>query len=601
MAKLKETTIPAIFQLRAEKYGDRVCVAYKKDGSYTDISWNRMNKMIRDLAGYLISIGVKKGDRVGLFSENRYEWWVADQAILSIGAVDVPIYATNSSAEASYILKNSESKACLVSTEDHLERVLKAKKNLPQLKNLIIFDELSRKKKDVITLSDALEKGEANSGKSNIDKLIQSVKPSDLATIMYTSGTTGDPKGVMLTHDNFVSNCRNVFIDIMPFVDDSEIFFSFLPLSHVLERTCGYYCAVYIGATVKFAESIETLLEDINAVRPTMVISVPRIYEKIRAGILAKVADASPIKKALFNFAVSTAKKNLPFVCERKPRSGLFKVRYNLMDKIVLSNLRQNIGMDRIKFAISGGAPLSITDAEFFIGMGIEILEGYGLTETSPITNYNRPGEIMPGTVGRALQETTVKIAKGGEIQIKGPQVMKGYYKNPKATKEVFSGAFFRTGDVGEIDEKGRLRITGRIKDIIVTAGGKNISPQNIESNLKTSRFIEQVAVIGDKRKYLSALIVPAFEELQKWARKNNIEFIDNDELIKNDEVNKFIESEIEKYTKDFARVEQIRKFKLLNAEWTQQTGELTPSQKVKRGVIETKYADMIEGMYPGE
>ena len=489
MSKLVETTLPAMFQLQAEKYGSRACVSYKKKGVYTDISWDEMNRMIYNLASYLVSIGVKKGDRVGLFSENRYEWWIADQAILSIGAVDVPIYATNSSAEASFIIKDSESKVCFVSTENHLDRVLKVKKNLPKLKKIIIFNEISKGKKDIISLKEIFDKGDAVSKKTDVAKLINSVKPSDIATIMYTSGTTGNPKGVMLTHKNFVSNCMNVFRDLERYVDDTEVFFSFLPLSHVLERTCGYYCAVYIGATVKFAESIDTLLVDINAVRPTMVICVPRIYEKIRSGILSKVADASPVKKALFNFAVSTARKNLPYVCTGSQRKGLFAVRYNIMDKLVLHKLRTNIGMDKVKFAISGGAPLSVTDAEFFIGMGIEILEGFGLTETSPITNYNRPGEIGPGTVGRALQETEIKISEDGEILIKGPQIMKGYYKNPKATKEVFTkDGFFRTGDIGEVDEKGRLKITGRIKDIIVTAGGKNISPQNIENNLKASK-----------------------------------------------------------------------------------------------------------------
>ncbi|MCU0821638.1 MAG: long-chain fatty acid--CoA ligase, partial [Spirochaetes bacterium] len=453
MSKLMETNLPAMFQLRAEKYGSRACVSYKKNGVYTDISWSEMNRMIRSLATYLVSIGVKKGDRIGLFSENRYEWWIADQAILSIGAIDVPIYATNSSAEASFILKDSESKVCLVSTEDHVERVLKVKKSLPKLKQIIVFNEISKGKKDIIPIKEIFEKGGAAGKKVDIDKLIKAVKPTDVATIMYTSGTTGNPKGVMLTHNNFYLNCVNVFRDLSRYLDDSEVFFSFLPLSHVLERTCGYYCAVYIGGTVKFAESIETLLEDINAVRPTMVICVPRIYEKIRAGILSKVSDASPVKKALFNFAVSTARKNLPYVCTGTQRKGLFAVRYNIMDKLVLHKLRANIGMDRIKFAISGGAPLSVTDAEFFIGMGIEILEGFGLTETSPIMNYNRPREIAPGTVGRALQETEIKISEDGEVLIKGPQVMKGYYKNPKATKDVFTNdGFFRTGDIGEID-----------------------------------------------------------------------------------------------------------------------------------------------------
>jgi len=598
--KLKENTIPAIAQLRAEKYGDRTCCLYKKDGIYTGISWNGMNDMVRALANYLLSIGIKKGDKVGLFSENRYEWWVGDLAILSVGAINVPIYSTNSADEALYILENSESKACLVSTEDHLARVLKVKKKLKKLKKLVIFNETSQKKTDVITFAKALEAGKAFKNKTMLDKRIAEVKPKDLATIMYTSGTTGNPKGVMLTHDNFVSQAENIFSEMAGKITENDLFLSFLPLSHVLERTTGYYGPLYIGATVAFAESINTLLDNFKEVRPTIIISVPRIYEKLHAGILSQVSDAPGLKKAIFNYASKTAQKNLPYACANKPRSGLFAKRFNLMDKLVFSKLKTALGLDKLRYAISGGGPLSVSDAEFFIGMGIQILEGFGLTETSPVTHFNRPGKIKPGTVGHPIPQTEAKISDDGELLLKGRQVMVGYYKNPKATKEAFTkDKFFRTGDVGVIDNTGRLAITGRIKDIIVTAGGKNISPQNIENELKSSRFIEQVAVIGDRRKYLSALIVPTFDEIKKWAKKNEITFASNEDLMNNEKVNELVAGEINKFTSKFSRVEQIRKFKLLDAEWTQDGGELTPSQKVKRRVVESKYAKEIESLYP--
>jgi long-chain acyl-CoA synthetase len=600
MAKFKETSMPAIFQNQAEKLGNKACVAYKKGGKYVDLSWNEMNTIIHDLAYYLLSLGVKKGDKIALFSPNRWEWWVASQASLSIGAISVPIYATNSSEECLYIIGNSDSRLCFVGTEDHMKRILKVKPKLKKLKQVVTFHELGKPLKGVITLSVALKIGQGYKKKGEFNKRIAAIKPGDVSTLIYTSGTTGNPKGVMLTHNNFVSNATISLNEVKHLVDQNDTYLSFLPLSHSLEMTCGYYMPIVVGAKVVFAEDISKLMENFQEVRPTIIISVPRIYEKVHAGILAKVAESSGAKKAIFNWAMKMAAKNLPYQCKSKPRTGLFAKQFNLADKLVFSNLKKAIGLDRLRFAISGGGPLSVSDAEFFIGMGMTILEGFGLTETTPITHFNRPGNIKPGAVGTAIPQTKVRISDEGEILIKGPQVMKGYYKNPKATKEVFTkDGYFKTGDIGVIDDEGFLRITGRIKDIIVTAGGKNISPQNIENSLKTSQYIEQVAVIGDRRKYLTALLIPAFEAVGKWAKKNGIAYSGNKDLIGRDEVQKLIAGEIERYTKQYARVEQIRKFKLLDGEWTQETGELTPTQKVKRRIIESKYGREIESLYP--
>lgn len=603
MAKFKETSMAAVFQNQAAKLSSKACVAYKKDGKYVDISWADMNQMVRDLACYLMSIGIKKGDKVGLFAQNRYEWWVADLAILSVGAVNVPVYATNSSEEAEYVLNNSECKVCFVGSEDHLQKILKAKKKLKKLGKIVIFDEPAKKSKEAVQINEAYKIGQGYKSKSEFEKRLSAIKLTDLATIIYTSGTTGNPKGVMLTHKNFISNVNNTLDGgVRPYFTTDDVFLSFLPLSHSLERTAGQYAAITVGAKTAFAVDVSTLMENFGEVRPTIVISVPRIYEKVHAGILAKVADAPGLKKAIFNFAMSAAKSNLPYVCRDKTPGGLTGFKVRIADKLVFSKMKATLGMDRLKLAISGGGPLSVSDAEFFIGMGIRILEGFGLSETTPITNYNRPDHIKPGTVGPAIPETIVKISDEGEILLKGPQIMAGYYKNPKATKEVFTkDGFFKTGDIGVIDEDGFLSITGRIKDIIVTAGGKNISPQNIENSLKLSKFIEQVAIIGDNRKYLAALIIPAFEETKKWAKKQGIVLATNTDVINNDAVNKLIAAEIDKYTSQFSRVEQIRKFKLLDAEWTQETDELTPTQKIKRRVVASKYAKEIESMYPPE
>jgi len=601
MAKYKETSMGALFQNQVQQYGDRACVAYKRDGVYTDISWSSMNDMVMKIGWFLLSIGIKKGDKVAIFSENRFEWWVCDLAILSIGAVNVPIYATNSAEEAQYVLSNSESMACFAGSADHLEKVTSVKRKCPKLKNIVVLDEPKKKKPGVLTFNDALKKGASYKTKDAFDKRLKSVKLTDVATFIYTSGTTGNPKGVMLTHSNFVSNVNQIMDGISSYIGDGDTFLSFLPLSHSLERTAGYYLPMSIGAKVAFAESFATIQQNFTEVRPTVIVSVPRLYEKIHAGIVSKLSDAPGIKKAIFGWAMKVAAKNLAYVCDdRKVRGALFQKKYNLADKLIFSKLKDALGMDKMKFAVSGGGPLSVTDAEFFLGMGIKVLEGFGLTETTPVTNYNRPWLIKPGTVGPPVKDTKVKIADDGEILIKGPQVMKGYYKNPSATKEVFTkDGYFRTGDIGMIDSDGYLSITGRIKDIIVTAGGKNISPQNIENSLKASRFIEQVGVIGDRKKYLSALIIPSFEELRKWADKNEVSYGGNHDLIENEKVRQLIGEEIKEFTKSYARVEQIRKFKLLDSEWTQETGELTPTLKAKRKVIEQKYAKEIASMYP--
>ena len=603
MAKFEETSMGAIFQNRVEQFGDKTLILFKnKQGVWEEISWNKINEMVRDVGLYLISRGVQPGDKVALFSPNRYEWWVADLAILSIGAVNVPIYATNSAEESRYIIDNSDAKMCFVGTAEHMDKILSVRPNLPNLGELIIFDDLDKLPEGVVCIKDAMKAGKEYKNKDEFDQRLKPINIEDVATIIYTSGTTGNPKGVMLTHKNFVSNVNQLRAVDPEFLEGDHLFLSFLPLAHSLERTVGYYTPIFLGHKVAFAESTEKLLENFQEIRPTFLVSVPRIYEKVHSGITAKVSTAPPIKKALFNWAMGVAKENLPYFCEDKERTGMFAIKYNLANKLIFSKLKHALGMDKLHAAISGGGPLSVSDAEFFLGMGIKVCEGFGLTETTPVTHGNKPKKIKPGTVGPALKDTIVKIGEGGEVLIKGPQVMKGYYKNEAATKEVFTeDGFFRTGDIGEIDSDGYLKITGRIKDLIVTSGGKNISPQNIENSLVTSPLIEQVAVIGDNRKYLSALIVPSFAALETWAKENSIEFSSREDLVAKPEVQKLYEKEIEEQMKDYARVEQIRKFKLLTKEWSQDTDELTPTLKLKRRVVNQKFAQEIESMYPPE
>ncbi|HPC47071.1 MAG TPA: long-chain fatty acid--CoA ligase, partial [Deltaproteobacteria bacterium] len=439
MAKFKETSMGAIFQNRVEEYGDKTLVLWKNKGTWEEISWNKMNEMVRNLGLFLINRGIQPGDKVALFSPNRYEWWVADLAIISVGAVNVPIYATNSAEESRYIIENSDSKMCFVGTKEHMEKILQVKPKLPNLGEIILFDDLSPLPEGVVSLKDAYKEGMAYTKKDDFDQRLIPINMDDVATIIYTSGTTGNPKGVMLTHRNFVSNVNQLNAVDPEFLTGDHTFLSFLPLAHSLERTVGYYCPIFLGHKVAFAESTEKLLENFQEIRPTFLVSVPRIYEKVHAGITSKVAGAPPVKKALFNWAMDVARENLPYICEDRPRTGWFAIKYKIADKLIFSKLRAALGMDRLVAAMSGGGPLSVSDAEFFLGMGIKVLEGYGLTETTPVTNGNKPKKIKPGTVGPAVKDTIIKISPDGEILIKGPQVMKGYYKNPEATKEAFT------------------------------------------------------------------------------------------------------------------------------------------------------------------
>jgi long-chain acyl-CoA synthetase len=608
MTQFKENNIAAVFQNKAARYREKAYAMYRKGGEggpYTDISWSEMNEMVKGLSYYLLSRGVEKGDRIAIFSDNRYEWHVAALAINSIGAVDVPIYATNSTEEAEFILADSSATICLCGSVDQLERVLKVRDNLTDLKEYIVFDDYSGGAEGVKTFTQSLAEGKANPAEDEFVNRLNSIQSDDLSTLLYTSGTTGDPKGVMLTHNNLYSNVENTLHDMVdkktgkPLLTEDDLFLSFLPLSHSLERTAGFHGALTRGAKTAFAVNINTLLDDFVEVRPTIIISVPRIYEKVHAGILANIAGSSALKKVFFNFATKQARLNIDKVCKDQEINSF---KYKLADKLVFSTLKETLGMDRLRFAISGGAPLSQDDCEFFVGMGFKILEGFGLTETSPITHFNRPWHMKPGTVGLPIKNTEARISADGELLIKGPQVMAGYYKNKEATEEVMTpDGFFKTGDMGEIDEEGFLKITGRIKDIIVTAGGKNISPQNIENSVKGSRFVEQIAIIGDRRRFLSALIVPAFPELEAWAKQQGISFTDSSALLTNPQVLDLYRKEIDEHTTQFARVEQIRQFTLIKAEWSQETGELTPTQKIKRKVVSEKYAPQIDAMYDVE
>jgi len=593
-----EKSIAGIFHNRAEKYQYEPCVRYKKEGRYTDISWKEMQRMVTNLGLGLISLGVEKDDIVTIFSENCWQWLVADLASLSIGAADAPIYATNSGEEAAYIINDSGSRFLFVSDQDHLNRVLGVKSTLKGLKKIITFDPISAGDKDIISLDEVIKLGEEYKDKKSFDERLLSIEPEALATLIYTSGTTGPPKGVMLTHANLTANILQCYAS-HPIIGHQDVALTLLPWSHSLGRTVSVYLMLHIGAILSLAESFGTVMENMTEIRPTLMVSVPRLFEKIHAGIFSKVEKASPTKKKLFFWAVDVAMRAVDYRVQRKSMPWSLKIQYDLAESLIYSKLRHALGMDRIRIFINGGGALAVDIDRFFNGIGVNLHNGYGLTETSPVTNVNTFEVFEFGSVGPSLPDTQVKIAEDGEILIKGPQVMKGYFNKPDDTKATFTAdGWFMTGDIGRLDERGCLYITDRKKDIIITAGGKNVAPQNIENTLVTDPFIEQAIVIGEGRKYLSALIIPNFSELISYAKNQGIPFDDKADLIRKPEIVSFFDEKIKTLMKDYARVEQIRKFTLLPREFSIESGELTPTLKIKRKIINQNFAGEIEAMY---
>ncbi len=596
---MKYQSLAQMFYTTCQTYPDKVGMMFKKGGSYQSIRYKEIEATVTRLANGLAALGVQKGDKVVLLSENRVEWSWSDYAILSNGAATVPIYPTLLAPHIKFITNNSDAKVVIVSNDHQLSKVLEVLDELPQVEHLVIIDPGELKHDKLLTFQELQDKGEAflKANPDEIKNRIQSTQADDLATIIYTSGTTGEPKGVMLTHGNFLSNIE-ASLRALPITPD-EIFLSFLPLSHVFERMVGHFLATYQGCTVAYAESIETVPQNLLEVRPTLMASVPRFFEKVYGRVMESLEAGSALKKSLFMWAVGVGKEALKYKQNGKPiPGGLFALKYKLADKLVFSKLKERVG-GRIKFFVSGGAPLSKEIGEFFGSADLLILEGYGLTETSPVISVNRLEKFKFGSVGLPLDNVEVKIAEDGEILCKGPNVMQGYYKNEAATKEAIDeDGWFHTGDIGIIDEDGFLVITDRKKNLIVTAGGKNVAPQPIENLLITSQYIEQAVVIGDKRKFISALIVPNLDALKAFAQERGITYQSTRELLDHPEVNKLIRQEIDNVSKDLARYETIKKFALIEEPFTIESGELTPTLKVKRRVVEERYKDIIDKMY---
>jgi long-chain acyl-CoA synthetase len=574
----------------------------KRGDAWHDISSAEFRRAVEELSMGLRALGVERGERVGILSENRPEWAFADLATLAAAAVDAPIYATLTAPQVLYILNDSEAKVLFVSTPAQARKVQEIRAQAPHLQHVIRMEEMpADAAAGTISIDEVREQGRPalQADPDAVRKRAAEVKETDLATLIYTSGTTGDPKGVMLTHRNLVSNTVGSS-QVFSAMGKDDVALSFLPLCHVFERMSGHYLMLLQGCSIAYAESVEKVPANMVEVRPTVMCSVPRLYEKMYARVHEKVASDPPMRQKIFRWAVGVGRETFRHQIEHRTPSLLLRAQFAIADKLVFSKIKERTG-GRLRLFVSGGAPLAREIAEFFGAAGLLILEGYGLTETSPVITVNRPDAIKPGSVGLPIKDVEVKIAADGEILTRGPHVMKGYFKKPDATAEAIDPeGWFHTGDIGVIDERGFLTITDRKKDIIVTSGGKNIAPQPIERLLKSSPLVGEVVMIGDRRNFPAALVIPAFEALEKWARDKGLGFSSREELIARPEVVALYDQTVKELIGHLAQFERIKKIALLPREFSIETGELTPKLSVKRRVVEQKYKDVIDRLYEG-
>ena len=543
------------------------------------------------LAGGLEKLGIGRGDRVMLLSDNRPEWHMVDLAVVDLGGVDTPVYGTLNPAQVAYQAKDSGAKAAIVENPDQMAKFLEIKEECPDLEHLIQIEGPTAA--GVVAMDEVIDSGASGDSGDLFWQRADQVKPDDVLTLIYTSGTTGNPKGVTLTHDNLVSNV--LASSYRATLEPADLALEFLPLCHVFERMLGY---LYMyGAVNKAYCSVYHIGDLVAEIKPTVFAGVPRFYEKVYDKIMDKVNHAPPVRRALFNWALGQGRNAYPKVLAGETPGGFG---YGLADKLVLSKVREGLG-GRVRFCVSGGAPLPVFVNEFFQSIGVQILEGYGLTETSPVIAVNgvSPNMTRIGTVGKPIREVEVKIADDGELCVKGPNVMTGYWNLPEKTGEVFDeDGYFLTGDIAEIDADGFVKITDRKKDLIVTAGGKNVAPQPIENELKRSPLIDNAVLIGDRRPYIIALISPNQEELESWASDKGIAYDSIEELTKHPDLVAGYAKMISDTNKDLARYEQIKKHIVLPLMLSIEGGHLTPTLKVKRRVVEKDYSELVESMY---
>ena len=594
MGKMTYEHLGMMIMDKVQTYSENKALQFQENNAWKSLSYGKFGRQIQSLAAALIKAGIQRGQTVAIYSANRYEWAVTDFACILIGAISVPIYATNTRDQARYIIEESGIKLIFVGDETQYRNCAFMQSEGIELQIVSYNREIDIDPSSSTYFTNFIAVEDDPQAELEIENRMKAIQQDDTSTIIYTSGTTGNPKGVMLTHANLFHQLACVDANFN--VTNLDTSLCFLPLSHVYERMWSYY-VYYKGAVQTYLEDPKRVIETMQEVKPTAMVSVPRLYEKIYATVMNRQEGASFLKKLLFNQALKTGTDYNTRLHKGRSISMGLQLKYKLFDKLVLSKVRNIVGGEK-NFFSAGGAPLEKSIEEFFFSCGLLICEGYGLTETAPMISYNTPSHFKFGTVGKIVPNCEVRIAEKGEIQVKGPQVMKGYFNNPEATSEVIIDGWLKTGDVGEFDEEGYLKITDRIKDLIITSGGKNIAPLHIETLIGKDFFIDQIVAIGDKRRFVSALIVPAFEGLEIWAKKEGLTYANTEELTQHPKVLELYRNRINSNSDPLAHYETIKKFILLPEPFTVEGGEITPTLKIKRKNINQKYKALIDTMY---
>jgi len=606
MHDMRESTgtidsVPDLFFSQAEKYGGRTAMRTKEFGVWREIGWDEYARSVREVAGGLLALGHEPGERVALISENRPEFLYIDLGIQTVAGITTAIYTTNAASEVHYILDHSEARFYFVEDQEQLDKALEVIDTLPRLEKIIVIDMTGLRgfrHAKVMSFNEFVETGRVYNTEHPevLSRRLDAIKTDDPALIVYTSGTTGPPKGAMLSHGNILWTVDSLGKSNRIYETDEVL--SYLPLSHIAERVMTVFNGIHFGYTINFIENLDTVTDNMREVSPTVIFGVPRIWEKYHSAVLLRMKDATLFKRIMFNIALTVGNQ---YVKQKFSPSGVtfpMGIAYAFFNFVVFRKLRERLGMERARLVISGAAPISPVVLEFFHAIGVPIREVYGQTEDSGPATIHHEKDIKLGTVGKPLPGVEIDIADDGEILVKGGNVFLGYFKNPEATEEALEDGWLHTGDVGVIDYQGYLMITDRKKDILITAGGKNIAPQFIENKLKSSPYINDAIVIGERKKYLTALILIDEENVTKYAQEKRIPFTTYANLSKNPEIFKLIHLEVERVNGDLAQVETIKKFTILDKRLDQEDGELTPTMKVKRKKISEMYGDIIEKMY---
>ncbi len=600
----KFSNIPALFRETSARLSDKTAMRKKELGIWNDITWNEYYETSRSLAAAFLHFGLEKGQCVSIIGENCPEWVFADMGIIMAGGVSVGIYTTNSAEQCQYVIDNSESVFLFVENEEQLDKWLAVRDELPRLKKVIFWDDKGlRDFKDpmVMSFGEFVEKGREvlPDYQDKIDKICGELSEDDPAILVYTSGTTGQPKGAILSHRNLTWMAATIAeMDPEMDINENENVVSFLPLCHIFERLFSVFIHVKVGYQVNFVEGPDTVMENIQEISPSVGYAVPRIWEKYYSAVFIKMSDATRFKKLAYFYSLQVCMKYTERKFAGQEVSGGLRLLWFLSQKLVFNKLRERLGLERMKIAFSGAAPISPDVLKFFWSIGLPMVEGYGQTEGTGVAAAAMLSAFKPGSVGRPVPGTEIRLAEDGEILVKAPSVFQGYYRRPEATEEVLKDGWLHSGDIGEFDKEGFLKIIDRKKDLIITAGGKNIAPQNIENKIKFSPYVNDAIVIGDRKKFLSALIVLDEDNVVKYAQDNKVQFSTYSDLATNDEINKLIQKEIDKVNKDLARVESIRKFRILPKKLLEEDGEMTPTMKVKRSYVNKTYKELIEEMY---